>query len=116
VKANAMGMLSNVYKQARLMAVTSGAQKKGVALRNAYALAAITVMTSPAYAQFEKGTEALNKVQTWLLSIGAVVVTLAIMFVGFRMMFQAAQWKDVAPVFWGGILVGGGSAISALFF
>lgn len=85
-------------------------------VRNAYALAMVTLMCSPAFAQFEKGTQSLNKVQQWLLSIGAVVVTLAIMFVGFRMMFQAAQWKDVAPVFWGGILVGGGSAFATLFF
>lgn len=116
MKVNAMNTLSNVYKQARLKVQASGTQKKGAALRNAYAMAAVTVMTSPAYAQFEKATEALNTVQGWLLSIGAVVVTLAIMFVGFRMMFQAAQWKDVAPVFWGGILVGGGSAIAAMFF
>lgn len=78
------------------------------------ALAATT--THPAFAQFQKATAALTQVQTWLLSIGAVVVTLAIMMVGFRMMFGAAQWKDVAPVFWGGIFVGGASAISALFF
>lgn len=87
-----------------------------MSVKNAYALAMVTLMCSPAYAQFEKATQGLNKVQSWLLSIGAVVVTLAIMFVGFRMMFQAAQWKDVAPVFWGGILVGGGSAFSSLFF
>ena len=85
-------------------------------MKNTFALATMLVATSPAFAQFEKATEGLNKVQTWLLSIGAVCVTLAIMFVGFRMMFHAAQWKDVSPVFWGGILVGGGSAISALFF
>ena len=84
--------------------------------RNFWALASVTVLSSPAYAQFEKATEALNKVQTWMLSIGAVVVTLAIMFVGFRMMFNAATWKDVAPVFWGGIFVGGGAAIGAMFF
>lgn len=89
-------------------------------VRNAKTLAAyslfVTVLTHPAFAQFQKATAALGQVQGWLLSIGAVVVTLAIMMVGFRMMFGAAQWKDVAPVFWGGIFVGGGTAISSLFF
>ena len=84
--------------------------------RNAYALAMVALMCSPAYAQFEKASQGLNTVQTWLLSICAVLVTLALMFVGIRMAFHAAQWKDVAPVFWGGILMGGASGISSLFF
>ena len=84
--------------------------------RNAFALASVTVLSSPAFAQFEKATEALNKVQSFLLTIGVIIVTIAIMFVGFRMMFQAATWKDVAPLFWGGVFVGGGAAIAALFF
>ncbi len=87
-----------------------------VNVKDTFALATLLVVTSPAFAQFEKATQGLNKIQGWLLSIGAVVVTIALMFVGFRMMFHAPQWKDVAPVFWGGIMVGGGSAISALFF
>lgn len=99
-----------------LFKVSERAQSGMLSARNAYALMAVLLMCSPAYAQFEKATQGLNKVQGWLLSIGAVVVTLAIMLTGFRMMFQAAQWKDTAPVFWGGILVGSGSAISALFF
>lgn len=78
--------------------------------------AIVTIVTHPSFAQFQKATAALNTVQSWLLGIGGVVVTLAIMMVGFRMMFGAAQWKDVAPVFWGGIFVGGATAISALFF
>ena len=111
-----MSLLGATFRQARLKVMAAGAQKRSTSLRNAYALAAIAVMTSPAYAQFEKATQTLNTVQTWLTSIGAVCVTLALMFVGFRMAFHAAQWKDVAPVFWGGVLIGGGSAIAGMFF
>src|SRR5690606_18709331 len=53
----------------------------------------------------------LANVNTWMLGIGGVVVTCALMFVGFRMVFQAAEWKDVAPVFWGGVLIGSAAAI-----
>ncbi|BBL35987.1 hypothetical protein Nstercoris_02266 (plasmid) [Nitrosomonas stercoris] len=85
------------------------------AFRNQTTLAiSMALVSSPAFAQLERGTTMLNTISTWLLSIGAVVLTIALMFVGFRMMFQAAQWKDVAPVFWGGILVGGGAGIAAL--
>lgn len=72
------------------------------------------LVSSPAFAQLERGTDMLNQVSTWLLSIGVVVLTIALMFVGFRMMFQAAQWKDVSPVFWGGVLIGGAAGIAGM--
>jgi len=53
----------------------------------------------------------LGSVNSWMLGIGGVIVTCALMFVGFRMVFQAAEWKDVAPVFWGGVLIGSAAAI-----
>jgi hypothetical protein len=84
--------------------------------RDTIFLAVITVMCSPAFAQLEKASEGLNKIQMWLLSIGGVCVTIAIMWTGFRMAFGGAQWKDCAAWFWGGTLIGGAGAISALFF
>ncbi|RZT91178.1 type IV secretion system protein VirB2 [Advenella incenata] len=83
-------------------------------LKHIYAAALVTVFASPAYAQLEKGTTMLNTLQTWLVSISALIVTFAVMFVGFRMAFREAQWKDVAPVFWGGVLVGGAGGIAAM--
>jgi type IV secretion system protein VirB2 len=56
----------------------------------------------------------LEQVIGELKTIGTAVVTIAVMFCGFRMVFQAAQWKDVAPIFWGGVLVGGAAAISGI--
>lgn len=87
-----------------------------ISARHALVFAVITVMTSPAWAQFEKATEGLNNVKTWLMGIGGVIATFAFCFVGIRMMFHAAQWKDVAPVFWGGVLFGGAITFSTLFF
>ncbi|MDP9902415.1 TrbC/VirB2 family protein [Variovorax ginsengisoli] len=84
--------------------------------RDAIFLLLIGAMCSPAFAQFEKMNQGLSKVQYFLLSIGGVCVTIAIMVTGFRMAYQAAQWKDCASWFWGGMLIGSGSAISALFF
>ena len=75
--------------------------------------AAALVVSSPAFAQFAKGTQALNSVQGWLTVIAGILATIAFMFVGFRMMFNAAQFKDVAPVFWGATIVGGAAGISA---
>jgi type IV secretion system protein VirB2 len=88
---------------------------KRTAPRDAALWALISVASAPALAQFEKGKAALNTIQVGLLSLGGVCITIALMFVGFRMLFQAAQWKDVAPVFWGGVIIGSASSISSMF-
>lgn len=81
----------------------------------AFLVAFALVGPTPAFAQgLEKGRQALNNVQTWLLSIAGVAVTIAFMWVGFKMIFHAATFKDVAPVFWGAILIAAASGISAL--
>ena len=83
-------------------------------LRDALLLASIGIACSPAFAQLEKAKQTLTLVQTWLTGIAGVCITIAVMFVGFRMAYQAAQWKDVAPVFWGGVLIGSASGFAAM--
>lgn len=74
------------------------------------------VLSQPALAGgLEGGKKVLAAVSEWMTGIGLVIVTIALMVVGFRMVFQAAEWKDVAPVFWGGVLIGGASGIAGLF-
>lgn len=71
------------------------------------------LLASTANAQILGNTNLLlQTLQSALQGIGVAIVTIAIMFVGFRMVFQAAQWKDVAPVFWGGVLIGGATSIA----
>lgn len=53
----------------------------------------------------------LTTVQTALTAVGGVTVTIALIYVGMKMIFQAAEWKDVAPVFWGAVLIGGAAII-----
>jgi type IV secretion system protein VirB2 len=62
-----------------------------------------------------KAQSIMDEVSTGLIALGLVTVTIAVMFVGFRMIFRAAQWADLAPVFWGGLLVGGASTIAGAF-
>lgn len=73
------------------------------------------LLNNTAFAALTAGQNTLEQVRMWLWGISGVSITIAIMYVGFRMIFQAAQWKDVAPVFWGGILIGSASSISTLF-
>jgi type IV secretion system protein VirB2 len=76
-------------------------------------LVAIT-FTEPAWATLTVGQSMLQTVITWLTGTAVAVATVAFCFVGYRMMFAAAQWKDVAPVFWGSVIIGAAGAIAAV--
>ncbi|WP_270985567.1 TrbC/VirB2 family protein [Campylobacter helveticus] len=54
----------------------------------------------------------LENLSTALYGIGAVVLTIAFMWAGFKIMFQGQTLREVAPVFIGGVLVGAASAIA----
>lgn len=78
-----------------------------------YSLLISIFLHLPAHAQVLGNSSTLmQKVINELTVIGGLVVTIAIMFCGFRMVFQAAQWKDIAPIFWGGVLIGGAASIA----
>jgi type IV secretion system protein VirB2 len=53
----------------------------------------------------------MTTIQKTMTGVGAVAVTISLIYVGLKMIFQAAEWKDVAPVFWGGVLIGGAGVI-----
>jgi type IV secretion system protein VirB2 len=67
-----------------------------------------------AFAQFAAATTALTQIQSVMKGLGVAIVTIAMMYVGFKMVFQAAEWKDVAPVFWGGVLIGGAATVAGM--
>lgn len=67
-----------------------------------------------AHAQgFEKIEETVTNVNTILVTISVAVVTIAIIWAGFKMIFQGARLADVANVLIGGTLVGGAGAFAA---
>lgn len=60
------------------------------------------------------GMTALTTVQTALVAAGAVIMTIAVMMVGFKMAFQKVPFHECSHLLWGGILVGGASAIAGV--
>lgn len=69
------------------------------------------------------GAGGIDKVNTFLENIsialygvGVVVMTIAIMWAGFKVMFQGQTLREAAPVLIGGVLVSAGSAIAGYFF
>ena len=63
-------------------------------------------------AAMQKGQTILSDVSAGLTALGIIVVTIAVMFVGYRMLFGGAHWKDLAPIFWGGLLIGGAATVA----
>jgi type IV secretion system protein VirB2 len=74
----------------------------------------LTLMVAPAYAQLSQVNTLLTTIQSTLLSVGAVVCSISIIWAGFKMMFQHARFGDIASVFIGGVFVGCATVIAAM--
>ena len=62
---------------------------------------------------FDKINATVTNVNTILVTISIAVVTIAIIWAGFKMIFQGARLADVANVLIGGTLVGGAAAFAS---
>ena len=63
-------------------------------------------------AGFDKFNTTVSNVNAILVAISIAVVTIAIIWAGFKMIFQGARLADVANVLIGGTLVGGAAAFA----
>lgn len=86
-----------------------------LALRTASAAALLfPVLPRLAAAQgFDQINTTVTNVNAILVTISVAVVTIAIIWAGFKMIFQGARLADVANVLIGGTLVGGAAAFAA---
>jgi type IV secretion system protein VirB2 len=62
---------------------------------------------------FDKINTTVTNIQTILVTISVAVVTIAIIWAGFKMIFQGARLADVANVLIGGTLIGGAAAFAS---
>ncbi len=77
-------------------------------------LLAIALLSPLAGAQgFDKINTTVTNVQAILVTISVAVVTIAIIWAGFKMIFQGARLADVANVLIGGTLIGGAAAFAS---
>lgn len=75
---------------------------------------ALGLVSALARAQgFDKINTTVANVNAILVTISIAVVTIAIIWAGFKMIFQGARLADVANVLIGGTLVGGAAAFAA---
>lgn len=73
---------------------------------------AIALASAPAHAQLQKFNARLTDLQTALLGLGVVIITIAIIWVSYKMAYDHAKWAEVSRVFFAAILAGSASAIS----
>ena len=77
------------------------------------ALAALMLFAGPAAAEgLESVNTFLDEVVTLLKGAGVLIVTVAIMWCGYKMIFKGASFSEVALIFVGGLLIGGAATIA----
>lgn len=79
-------------------------------------LAALLLATAAPAASaegFDKINTTVTNVNAILVTISIAVVTIAIIWAGFKMIFQGARLADVANVLIGGTLIGGAAAFAS---
>lgn len=62
---------------------------------------------------FERINTTVMNVQAILITISVAVVTISIIWAGFKMIFNGARLADVANVLIGGTLIGGAAAFAS---
>lgn len=73
--------------------------------------AAFLLSPEAAFAQAQVNT-VLTRVVTMLTGAGVLVLTVAIIWVGYKMIFAGARFSDVAHILIGGILIGGAATFA----
>jgi type IV secretion system protein VirB2 len=76
-------------------------------------LALVATFDVSAAEGLEKVNESIEKVKSVLQLAAAGVVTIAIMFAGFKMGFQKSGVMEVMPIIIGGLLIGAASYIAS---
>ncbi|RQU79337.1 hypothetical protein DF141_06520 [Burkholderia cenocepacia] len=73
------------------------------------------MLADPACAQItSQASTILSDISTGLTALGVVICTIALMWAGFKMMFQHARFGEIANIFIGSMLVGGASTIAGV--
>lgn len=54
----------------------------------------------------------MEQVVSMLKGAGVLIVTIAIMWAGYKMLFKGASFSEVALIFVGGLLIGGAATIA----
>lgn len=74
----------------------------------------IAFLTSPAYAQFQKAQTMLMKVERGLNGLSVIVVTLAVLWVGYKVLFDGSTIRECAPIIIGAGIIASAAEVAKL--
>jgi TrbC/VIRB2 family. len=78
-------------------------------------VAASAVLSSPAFADgFAKAETLLEKISTGLTGLAVITITIATIWVGYRVLWDGKSIMDCKNIIIGGILIASGAEIAAL--
>lgn len=77
------------------------------------ALFALALFAMPASAQVTRVNTVLTNFEMMLIGISVVIVTIALLWVGYKMVFQHAKWSEVSNILIGAIIIGGAPGFAA---
>jgi len=84
-------------------------QKRVQKARAALLAAALTILTSPAFAGapgFDRVNTVFTNVNTALIAAGVAIMTMAILWCGYKITFKGASFEDISKPLIGGIVLG----------
>jgi type IV secretion system protein VirB2 len=87
--------------------------------RNAFFVASAAFISSAAIAQAGPPAQiatTLTNISIWLTSIGIVIITIAVMWAGYRIAFTGARFQDISNIFIGAAISGAAGVIAGWFF
>ena len=74
----------------------------------------ITFLTSPAYAEFAKAKAMLTRVEEGLRGLSLVTVTIAVLWVGYKVLFGGCTTRECSPIIIGAIIIASAAEIARL--
>jgi type IV secretion system protein VirB2 len=70
-----------------------------------FVLGLVLLLSVDAFAQLAIVESTLGKIQTALRTLSVVTVTLAFLYVGYKILFGGSTFKEVAPVIIGALII-----------
>ncbi len=87
-------------------------KKKSVMQSCVVAMLTSLTFCTPALAQLQKAQQTLSNVQIFMAGIAVLAVTIAIMFAGFKMIFQHSKWSEISNIVMGSVFIGGAAGFA----
>ena len=74
----------------------------------------ISLLSSPALANFKKAELLMKKVEEGLRGLSLVTVTIAVLWVGYKILFGGSTLRECAPIIIGAVVIASAAEIAKL--